>query len=43
MVPRSHLGVKFKISDEHPRLLCMGVPPPQDVYSRVLPLPNPPE
>ena len=25
---RSPLGVKFKISDEHPRLFHMGVPPP---------------
>ena len=25
---RSLLGVKFKISDEHPRPLHMGVPPP---------------
>ena len=24
----SPLGVKFKISDEHPRLFRMGVPPP---------------
>ena len=24
----SPLGVKFKISDEHPRLFHMGVPPP---------------
>ena len=26
---RSPLGVKFKISDKHPRLFHMGVPPPR--------------
>ena len=30
----SPLGVKFKISDEHPRLFRMGVPPPGSQTSR---------
>ena len=34
----SPLGVKFKISDEHPRLFHMGVPPILCLYFSVTPV-----